>query len=74
MRPVRRLVGDLTPHLPGEEPEGHVAPTEVEGHEPDLQSVNYVGLIPYLTAAIQALNGKLESQAAEIERLKQLVN
>jgi hypothetical protein len=71
MHLVKRLIGDLTPHAPGEEPEEHVAPTAEEREEPALQSVNYVGMIPYLTAAIQALNNRLVAQATEIEQLKQ---
>jgi hypothetical protein len=42
--------------------------------EPDYQSVNYQAMTAYLTAAVQALNTKLEAQAVEIERLKQLAN
>lgn len=74
MRKVRKLVGDTTPHAPGEEPEGYEPPEEVDGMEPDYQSVNYQAMTAYLTAAVQALNTKLEAQAVEIERLKQLAN
>lgn len=74
MRKVRKLVGDTTPHAPGEEPEGYEPPEEVDVMEPDYQSVNYQAMTAYLTAAVQALNTKLEAQAVEIERLKQLAN
>lgn len=64
-----QVVGDLTPHREGEEPEGYVAPVEREVTVPDLQSVNYIGMVPYLTASIQALNSKLEERDALIAKL-----
>jgi hypothetical protein len=74
MKTVKRMVGDTTAYPPGEEPEGYEPPHEIEELVPDVQSVNYVGMVAYLTSAVQALNDKLEGQAAEIERLKELVN
>ncbi|HEL3014797.1 TPA: hypothetical protein UN285_000584 [Stenotrophomonas maltophilia] len=44
------LVGDATPYAPGEEPVGYVPPRQELKEVPVLQSVNYVGMVPYLHA------------------------
>jgi len=44
------MVGDTTPYAPGEEPVGYVPPRQELKDVPVLQSVNYVGMVPYLHA------------------------
>lgn len=44
------MVGDATPYAPGEEPVGYVPPRQELKEVPVLQSVNYVGMVPYLHA------------------------
>ncbi len=44
------MVGDTTPYAPGEEPVGYVPPRQELKEVPVLQSVNYVGMVPYLHA------------------------
>jgi hypothetical protein len=68
MRKVRKLVGDTTAHAPGEEPDGYESPQEVDEMEPDYQSVNYQAMTAYLTAALQALNNKVDAQAEVIRQ------
>lgn len=71
VKTVSEVVGDKTPYLPGEEPEGYVPPVEVEKVVPDLQSVNYAQLSVYQTAAIQALSAKLEAALGRIAELEE---
>jgi hypothetical protein len=70
MKKVKRQIGDTTVYEPGKEPEDYEPPVEVEEMVPDLQSVNYIALGPYLVSAIQALNDKIDAQANEIVALK----
>jgi hypothetical protein len=66
----KQLIGDKTPHRPGEEPEGYVAPVEQDVVVPDLQSVNYIGMVPYLVAAMQEMKRELDEMKAELATLK----
>lgn len=70
VKTIKKLVGDTRPFQEGEEPEDYVPPTEVEVEVPDPQSVNYIGMIPYLVASIQALKQTVDAQAQEIAQLK----
>jgi hypothetical protein len=70
VKTVKQLVGDKTPYRPGEEPEGYVPPVEQDVVVPDLQSVNYIGMVPYLVSAIQELKRELDLVKSELEELK----
>jgi hypothetical protein len=65
-----RYLEARTPYRRGEEPDDYVKPQPQDSEVPDLQSVNYVGLIPYLVASIQALNQKVDAQAKLIAQLQ----
>ncbi|MET0934962.1 MAG: tail fiber domain-containing protein [Luteibacter sp.] len=62
--------GDLTPYLPGEEPEGWVEPTPYPVKAPVLQSVDYVALGPYLTAAWQEHDDRIAALEADNGELR----
>lgn len=70
VKTVESLEGDKTPYKPGTEPEGYVAPVTVQKEVADLQSVNYIGMVPYLVASIQELKRELDELRSEIVALK----
>lgn len=64
-----RMVGDTTPYFPGEEPNGYIPPHIEMVEVPVLQNVNYIGMIPYLTAGWQHSDtriSELETKNAEL--------
>lgn len=71
------LVGDTTPYFPGMEPPGYVPPHYETRTSDVLQNVNYIGMIPYLTAGwkhsdsmITELQIAIAELRSEIESLK----
>ena len=66
-----RLEGDTTPYEPGTEPADYEPPAQVEYNEPALQSVNYVGLLPYVVAAWKHTDELLQDALARIAALEQ---
>lgn len=57
---VSVLEGDTTPYEPGTEPDGYVPPFSVNKVVPKLQNVNYAGATPYLMAAWQEHDNRIE--------------
>lgn len=60
-------VGDTTPYLPGREPAGWRAPRVEHRNVPELQNVNYIGLIPYLCAGWKHLDRRIQDLERSLE-------
>ncbi|WP_367345747.1 tail fiber domain-containing protein [Stenotrophomonas bentonitica] len=63
---IEVAVGDTRPFPPGEEPEDYVPPTMEKRTVPKLQNVNYAGSAPYLMAAWQEHDGRIERLEAAL--------
>ena len=70
VKTVDVVEGDKTPYKPGTEPEGYIPPVTVQKEVPDLQSVNYIGMVPYMVAAMQEMKRQIDELKAELESLK----
>ena len=54
------VTGDATPYQAGQEPESWSAPQVESRNVPELQNVNYIGLVPYLCAGWQQLDRRIQ--------------
>lgn len=70
MREEMVMVGDTTPYAPGEEPPDYVQPRQELRSVAALQSVNYIGMVPYIHAGWIQHDRRIDVLEAERDELK----